>query len=51
MEIMVFPWDRYQNVAWLNWLMGFQPFPSLKWITTRMTRRKTLMEIMAKTKT
>jgi hypothetical protein len=27
LEIQVLAWDRYKNVAGLNWLMESQPFP------------------------
>jgi hypothetical protein len=37
LEIQVLAWDSHKNVAELKWLIGSQPSPLDKWISTDNT--------------
>jgi hypothetical protein len=44
--IKILAWDRHKNVTGLNWLMGSQPSPSLKFYNSGTTK----VEILKKHK-
>ena len=37
LEIQVLAWDRYKNVAGLNRITGYKPFPLDNWIANGIT--------------